>query len=263
MRPIMKTSRRSILIVLTLVSACGTDSSQEHAFDTSLAGGGYQVSLETWQKDAYRDIAVITSGWPQHTTMGVAVTDLRTGAVTRRCESDNHGSAIDSGLVQKTGSQACPFTFASLAEAQAFADELCSCTCDSRGEGSTTFLGQDVAADLISLEMYLRQVDHGQLNELLRCRPGAGVDPTQRLIDALDAQPRDYEGARALLSQECSPRWAELPALLLGALWGSYHVCNNDAALELEACTRGACPSWPADEALIDRTCQGPRVMRP
>ena len=269
MRPIMRTRNQHaarILLALTpaLLAACGTDAStHDSAIPTSLAGAGYQVSLQRWQKDAYKDTPSITPGWPQHTTVGVYVTDLRSGARIRRCEADNHGSAIDSGLVQPTTAQTCPFTFESLAEAEAFADDLCTCTCDLMGDGATTFLGQDVAADLISLEMYLRQVDHGELNDVLRCDAGAGLDPTQRLIDALTADPPDHERARTMLATRCAPRWHELPPLLLGALWGSYHVCNNDAALEQLACTTGACPSWPADGAVIADTCRGPRIMEP
>jgi hypothetical protein len=251
------------VLTLALPAACGVDpAAPDQAFSTSVTGN-YRVSLQLWQKDAYRDVPVITAGWPQHTTVGIYVTDLRTGVATLRCEADNHGSAIASGLVQPTEKQACPFSFESQAEAEAFADDLCSCTCDVMGAGATTFLGQDVEADLIGLEQYLRQVDHDQLNGLLACSPAAGADPTQRLDDLLTAQPPDYDGARALLATQCAPQWLAIPKLLLGALWDSYHVCNNDAALEQLACTTGACPSWPADAARIAGTCRGPRVMKP
>jgi hypothetical protein len=250
-----------VVAVPTLI-ACGGAPSGGEATAASVANG-YRVSVQRWQKDAYRDRAGLTPGWPRHTTLAVSIIDP-SGAVTFACEADNHGSSLASGLVEAAGSaKLCAPAFASLADAQKLAATICSCVCDSMGGGATAFLSDDVASDLQSARSFFASADHAALNQALGCDPAAGADPAQRLADDVLANPPRYDDALALLTNECSPRWDQAFTVLLGGVFAGYHVCNNDAALEEWACSTGSCPSWNGDAAVIRNACDGPRIMNP
>jgi hypothetical protein len=251
----------------TLVSCGGStidSADRSGASAARLAGGRFGVSTQRWQKDAYRDVAGITPGWPQHTTIAVSVVDLDTGETTVVWESDCHGSSLASHLVEQSAAPvSCLQSFGDRAGATAFAQQICACTCDSMGPGATTFLSDNLQSDLRGVQTFVNQVDHATLNGELACGPGAGADPTQRISDDLTASPRNYRDIGNMISSQCSPEWSQATETLMGTAWGSYHVCNNDAALEEWTCSAGACPNWNSDSTLIRSLCDGPRIMGP
>jgi hypothetical protein len=251
-----------IVAMPTLVS-CGGQTARSSDATQAVSSGGYRVALQRWQKDAYRNSAGLTPGWPRHTTLAVSIIDP-SGSSTLACEADNHGSSLASGLVQQSGSaQLCPSVFASLEEAQSFAATICNCVCDNMGSGATAFLNDNAAADLAGVKKFLTTADHSPLNQALNCNAGAGADPTQRIADDVLATPPRYSDALQLLASDCSPDWDRAFNVLLGGVWGAYHVCNNDAALEERACSSGACPAWGTDSDVIRNACDGPRIMHP
>jgi hypothetical protein len=236
---------RFIAASVALLAACTADTTADRqAANIAEQGPGETCSatLSVWQKDAYKETAGRTSAlWPPHTTTTLTVSCAAQGQdapqVVQVAEMENHGTKVgaedangDHILVETARSEAVRGERGELLRlAASFGD----CECD----GATTFLSMDslddesVGAIVESLTNYMQANlacdDEMEVSTLVSLLQKGAIPEALAALEHCDWQDgSDIEtGLNAALQQ--------LAGDLQNTL-ADYHLCNNDAKLQVE-----------------------------
>jgi hypothetical protein len=264
----------ALLLLLVLPGCYSAPEEQQSSVEASPSPSASPICeawvplVEIWQKDAYKESGK-TAGWPPHTTVACYVVNRCNGAREYVTQATNHGTALDanhgSTVLIKQFESLCGGEANTKASARALASQICGCTCDA--QMTTQFLSLNQSPNLSDLRGFLGNVNQTQMNAALNCG-GTPANPTQTIINKLDQVPPDYAGIVSVLSA-CAPNWTQAFSLLLGAAWNSYHVCNNDAAVEQYACSNAACPAvtispdggTPTPSPDVVAMCRPPKIL--
>lgn len=238
------------------------------------------LTLKVWQKDAYltdprppRSSRVL----PPHTTtqlLAAADCNIRPPVLDARSNS-NHGTPVD-----PPGKLSCMAQIEArvpVARAQAILDEYTSnCSCDAPADrGGTTFLSLDDTLPPSLLGNVAQSLgaaiaDPDQVACTVAADRGALQTSLTAVVNAMAAMPPDRAAqiaaaadfASRLASSSCAPTagWPALITRLGAAVGASYHVCNNDANVQIDWFNGLARNPEATCEALRAARCRGPTM---